>query len=95
MRAEFGSFPAFKAYWTGRLARWKADARSQGVLNPVTVEVADFKSEKSAGQTEIDGEYTARVLVPGSSEPVASYRVSARLVRGADKMWYLESGTLD
>jgi hypothetical protein len=92
---EFGSFDAFKSYWTRRLAGWEAEAKSQGVLNPLTVEVADFKSEKSAGQTEIDGEYTARVLVPGRTEPVASYRVSGRLVRGEDKMWYLESGTLD
>ncbi|HEY2159319.1 MAG TPA: hypothetical protein VGH33_27075, partial [Isosphaeraceae bacterium] len=91
----FGSFPAFKAYWTRRLAEWKAEAKSQGVLNPITVEVADFKSEKSAGQTEIDGEFSARVMLPGQAEPVASYRVSARFVRGADKMWYLEKGTLD
>jgi hypothetical protein len=92
---SFGSFPEFQAYWKARLAAWKAESKSQGVLNPLTVEVTDFKSEKSAGQTEIDGEYTARVMLPGQAEPVASYRVSARLVRGADKMWYLESGTLD
>jgi hypothetical protein len=92
---EFGSFDAFKSYWIRRLAEWKAEAKSQGALNPITVEIADFKSEKSAGQTEIDGEYTARVVLPGQAEPVASYRVSARLVRGADKMWYLEKGTLD
>jgi hypothetical protein len=91
----FGSFLAFKAYWTRRLAQWKAEAKSQGVLNPLVVEVADFKSERSAGQTEIDGDYTARVMAPGRSEPVASYRVSLRLVRGEDKMWYLERGTLD
>ncbi len=93
--SAFGSFDAFKAYWTRRLAEWKAEARSQGVLNPLVVEVADFKSEKSAGQTEIDADYTARVLAPGRPEPVANYRVSLRLVRGSDRMWYLEKGTLD
>ncbi len=92
---SFGSFPAFQAYWKARLAAWKAESRSQGVLNPLTVEVADFKSDKSAGQTEIEADYTARVMQPGQAEPVASYRVSSRMVRGADKMWYLESGTLD
>jgi hypothetical protein len=91
---EFGSFDAFKSYWTRRLAEWKAESKSQGVLNPLTVEIADFKAEKSAGQTELDGEYTAQVVAPGRSEPVASYRASSRFVRGADKMWYLESGTL-
>ncbi len=92
---EFGSYPAFKAYWTRRLAEWKAGAQSSGPLNPITVEVADFKSEKSAGQTEIDADYTAQVLSPGRPEPVANYRVSLRLVRGSDRMWYLEKGTLD
>jgi len=91
----YRSFPEFKAYWKARLATWKAEARAQGVLNPLTVEVADFKSEKSAGQTEIDAEYTAHVVAPGRPEPVATYRVSLRLVRGDDKMWYLEKGTLD
>lgn len=93
--SAFGSFPEFQAYWKARLATWKAEAKSQGVLNPLTVEVADFKSEKSAGQTEIDAEYSARVVDPGRPEPVASYRVSLRLVRGEDRMWYLEKGTLD
>jgi hypothetical protein len=92
---EFSDFATFRSYWTSQLARWKAEARSQALLNPLTVEVADFKSDKSAGQTEIDGEYSVRVLVPGRVEPVASYRVSGRFVWGADKMWYLETGTLD
>jgi hypothetical protein len=92
---EFGSFAAFSSYWKRRLAEWKAESKPQGVLNPLEVEVVDFKSEKSAGQTEIDGEFSARVMLPGQAEPVASYRVSARFVRGADKMWYLEKGTLD
>ena len=91
----FGTYPAFHAYWKARLATWKAEARAQGVLNPLAVEVADFKSEKSAGQTEIDADYTAHVVAPGRSEPVTTYRVSLRLVRGEDKMWYLEKGTLD
>jgi hypothetical protein len=92
---SFDSFPAFQGYWKAKLAQWKADARSQGVLNPLTVEVSGFKSEKSAGQTEIDGEYTASVMDPGRTEPVATYHVKARFVRGDDRMWYLESGTLD
>ena len=92
---SFGSFGEFQGYWKAKLAQWKAEARSQGVLNPLTVEVSSFKSEKSAGQTEIDGEYTASVMDPGRREPVATYHVKARFVRGDDRMWYLESGTLD
>ena len=91
----FRSYPEFKAYWMARLATWKSESRAQGMLNPLAVEVTDCKSEKSAGQTEIDADYTARVVAPGRPEPVATYRVSLRLVRGEDKMWYLEKGTLD
>ena len=91
----YRSFPEFKAYWKGRLARWKAE-KGGGWLNPIEVEVVDFKSGVSAGQTEVEASYTAKVVggdAPGRPT-IAVYPVSLRLVRGPDKMWYLDDGAL-
>jgi hypothetical protein len=94
---SYQSFDEFKGYWKSRLAAWRVAAGGSSFLNPFDVVVADFKSEKSAGQTEVEAEYTATVVLHSSADrrPIASYGVSLRLVRGADKMWYLDAGTLD
>jgi hypothetical protein len=92
----FSTFDEFKSYWKTRLMAWRLKARNTSSLNPFDVEVAEFKSDKSAGQTEVEAEYTARVVLHGKpDQPVTTYRVALRLVRGEDKMWYLESGSLD
>jgi hypothetical protein len=93
---NFSTFDEFKSYWKTRLMAWKLKARNTSSLNPFDVEVSEFKSDKSAGQTEVEAEYTARVVLHDKpDQPVATYRIALRLVRGEDKMWYLESGTLD
>jgi hypothetical protein len=92
---SFGSFSEFDAYWKRRIAAWKSDANTSAPLNPFDIELVDFKSDKSAGQTEVDASYTARVIMRGqTSEAVATYSISLSLVRGSDKMWYLNSGVL-
>jgi len=92
----FRTYPEFRAYWRETFAGWKKSAGASGPLNPFDVTVDDFKSGKSAGEVEIEATYTARVIRRGQpgGPPVATHRVSLRLVRGPDKMWYLEKGTL-
>ncbi len=93
---SFRTFDEFKAYWQGRLSAWKTESGGGGWLNPIEVEVVDFKSDKSAGQTEVEASYAARVVrVDKPGRPtIAVHPVSLRLVRGPDKMWYLDDGTL-
>ena len=92
---SYRSFGEFHAYWKGKVAAWKSESGAAGPLNPFEIEVVDFKSDKSAGLNELEAAYTARVRRRGVSDsPVATYNLSVRLVRGSDKMWYLDSGTL-
>jgi hypothetical protein len=90
----FGSFEGFKAYWRERLHQLRAG--HAGSFTPLVFEVADFKADKSAGKDEIDTEFTLRVSVRGQRQagPVHRFPMRIALVRGPDKMWYLENGTV-
>jgi hypothetical protein len=91
---EFASFDGFKGYWDRRLAELRGERTSR--FTPLKFQVDDFKSEKSAGKTEIDVEYVVKVYVRGRQRegPVETVPVSTTLVKGPDRMWYLNRGTL-
>ena len=67
-----------------------------GSLTPLVFEVADFKADKSAGKVRIDAEFTLKIWVRGQRKAGAIHAIPMRiaLVRGPDRMWYLEDGTL-
>ena len=67
-----------------------------GSLTPLVFEVVDFKADKSAGKVRIDAEYTLKVWVRGQRKAGAIHVIpmAIALVRGPDRMWYLEDGTL-
>jgi hypothetical protein len=92
--SAFGSFDGFKGYWKKQLANLRGS--QAGPMTPLVFEVADFKSEKSAGKTRIDATYTLNIFVRGrrSTGPIHTLPVATALVRGPDNMWYLESGAL-
>jgi hypothetical protein len=91
---SYGSFEGFKAYWTERLGVLKRGYA--GKWTPLVFEVVNFKADKSAGQTQIDAEFTLKISVRGkrSTGPIHMLPMRIALVRGSDKMWYLENGTL-
>ncbi len=91
---EFGSFGAFRAYWQRRMAQLKSNAGK--AVGTLAFEVADFKAEKSAGKTFVDGKYTVVVRAGGdaSGPPLETIRVDSSFAKGPDNMWYLNSGTL-
>jgi hypothetical protein len=91
---SFGSFEGFRGYWKERLAELKR-GKSSG-FTPLKFKVDGFHAEKSAGKSEIDARYTVKVFVRGkiADGPVASVDVETTLVKGPDKMWYLDRGTL-
>jgi len=90
----FGSFEGFKAYWKDRLGRMREG--HAGSMTPLVFDVADFKAEKSAGMVRINADFTVKVSVRGRRQagPIDTFPMRIALVRGPDKMWYLEDGTL-
>jgi hypothetical protein len=90
----YGSYEGFKTYWKDRLGRLKKGRA--GSFTPLVFEVEDFKADKSAGKVRIDAEFNLKVSVRGQRQagPIHVIPIRMALVRGPDKMWYLESGTL-
>ncbi len=90
----FGSFEGFQGYWRERLDRLRAGRI--GKYTPFKFQVVSFKAGKSAGQTSIDARYVIEVSVRGRQNegPIATFPIESSLVRGPDKMWYLNSGIL-
>jgi hypothetical protein len=90
----YGSFEGFKGYWKEKLTTLRAG--HAGSFTPLVFEVVDFKADKSAGKIKIDSEFVLKVYVRGKRQegPVHSIPMRIGLVRGPDKMWYLENGTL-
>jgi hypothetical protein len=90
----FASFEGFRSYWKARLAQLR-QGRASG-WTPLKFQVEDFKAEKSAGKTDIEATYTVKVSVRGrvAEGPVETVRVRTTLVKGPDRMWYLDRGTL-
>ncbi len=92
---DYKDFVEFNAYWKNRVNTWKSEVKNGGMLNPFDIELVDFKAEKSAGQTEIEAKYSARVIErDGSHKVVLTYGGTIRAVRGEDKMWYLDGEPL-
>ncbi|MGC8643486.1 MAG: hypothetical protein ACP5XB_26820 [Isosphaeraceae bacterium] len=93
--AYFASYEGFKTYWKNRLDQLREG--HAGPFAPLVFQVEDFRGEKSAGQSEIQGEFRLRVFVRGrrGAGPILNTRLERDFVRGPDKMWYLEDGTLE
>jgi hypothetical protein len=90
----FGSYEGYKAYWKDRLTNLRAG--HAGAMTPLVFEVADFKADKSSGMVKIDAEFTLKIWVRGQRKNgvIHAIPIKIALVRGPDKMWYLENGTL-
>ena len=91
---HFSNYPEFKKYWVERLAHFRTGRT--GRFSPLKFEVSDFKSDKSQGKSSVDAKYTLNVTIRGrqGEGPLASYRMETSLVKGQDRMWYLDKGYL-
>jgi hypothetical protein len=90
----YASFEGFKSYWADRLRQLRGT--HAGPMTPLVFEVVDYRGDKSAGRSRIDAQFTVKVSVRGHRQagPIGSFPMQIALVRGPDKMWYLENGTL-
>lgn len=92
--SSYGSFEGFKNYWNETLRTMKGS--QAGTFTPLVFEVENYRADKSAGKSQVDVKFTLKVSIRGQRQagPIASIPGQMSLVRGPDKMWYLESGTL-
>jgi hypothetical protein len=92
--AHYGSLEGFKAYWAGQLRELKSGRAP--AMTPLVFEIADYRGEKSAGQARIVAQFSLKISVRGQRQagPIVTIPAEISLVRGPDKMWYLENGTL-
>ncbi len=90
----FRDFDHFRAAWRGRIESWKRDRA--GRFTPLRFEVGDFRADKSTGKSTTTASYSVRIFVRGEddSRPLAAYNVSHGLIKGSDRMWYLNRGSL-
>ena len=94
-QGEFGSLDGLREYWAAKLAGWKSKAGKGGLGNPIRLGVETFKSDgKSAGLSRTDGDWSVVVTVGDGGAKVDSGHGNVGLVRGPDRMWYLDSGKL-
>ncbi len=91
---HFRTFDQFRSHWRGRIESWKQGRA--GKYKPLHFEVVDFRAEKATGGTTTSVTYTVHIHVRGEddSPPLASYKMAHGLVKGDDRMWYLNRGTL-
>ncbi len=91
---SFGSYEGFRSYWQGRLAALKSGRASS--FTPLKFQVTDFRSEKSAGRTDIEATFAISIFVRGHSQegPIEQFQIKTTLAKGPDRMWYLDRGTL-
>lgn len=92
---EYQSFSEFRKYWKEVESRIRE--RSQGSkFTPLSFRVEAFKADKSAGRDDVEASLTIEVYLRGQTdgEPLHSVRLKSSLVRGPDRMWYLDDGRL-
>ena len=90
---EFDSFATFRTYWKHRLAKLRG-ATVKG-FTPLVFDVREFQSDKSAGQTEVEADFVVQVRPRGEDATLLQEaRVKTTFVKGPDRMWYLNIGTL-
>lgn len=91
--ARFSTLEGFRAYWIETIAALAGP--SAGKLNPLTFSIAEFQSERSSGLTEVDVKFTLNVFRRNQpNQPLATFPMTMGLVKGPDRMWYLNRGTI-
>jgi hypothetical protein len=93
---KFRSFEDFRDYWKARMERWRKDG-GVGKYTPLKLEVDGFRADKSTGKETSRADYTVHVSIRDRDDvgPIESFRMAHGLVKGPDRMWYLNRGVVD
>ena len=93
---EFSTFEGFRDHWKARVERWRRDGGG-GKYAPLKFEVEAFRADKSTGKETSRADYTVNVRLRDREDvgPIESFKMAHGLVKGPDRMWYLNRGVLD
>jgi hypothetical protein len=93
---KFASYEDFRDHWKSRIGRWRREA-GVGQYTPLKFEVDAFRADKSTGKETSRADYTVVVSIRDREDvgPIESIRMVHGLVRGPDRMWYLNRGVLE
>ncbi|ADV61689.1 hypothetical protein Isop_1101 [Isosphaera pallida ATCC 43644] len=91
---SFNDFTSFKTYWNQTLARLEGRRNQPKFLNPLRFEVRKFKSDHSKTRDECQATFEIHVSHARTGKHLAVCPGRMGLVRGPDRMWYLDRGTL-
>jgi hypothetical protein len=93
---RFTSFEPFRDYWKGRIEGWK-QSKGANKFVPLKFEVENFRVDKSTGKETSKASYSVVIYLRDreAEGPIETFRVSHGLVKGADRMWYMNQGVLD
>lgn len=91
----FPGFQDFRDHWKRRVEGWRGGRG--GRFAPLAFAVEDFTADKSTGKSTSRAEYTVHVSLrdgDAAGTPIESFRMAHGLVKGPDRMWYLNRGKL-
>ncbi len=93
---RFSTFEDFRDHWKGQIEAWR-EAAGVGKYTPLKFEVEAFRADKSTGKSTSRADYTVLVSVRDreTGGPIESIRMAHGLVKGPDRMWYLNRGRLE
>jgi hypothetical protein len=93
---RFSSFEDFRDHWKGRIEAWR-EAAGAGKYAPLMFDVEGFQADKSTGKATSRADYTVLISVRDQEPagPIESVRMTHGLIKGPDRMWYLNRGRLD
>ncbi len=92
---HFSDFASFQTYWKDRITRLRA-GRLDGRI-PLVLKVRDYTSKRSDDKEQAEAQFTLVVSGRGwdkGAEPLAVIPMTLHLVRGPDRSFYLEDGTV-
>src|SRR5262249_25433442 len=97
--AYYSTYVGFRLYW-GRMRR---HLRRRGHVadwfQPLIFRIEGFQADRSTGKNAIKAKFSLSVFhseddAEERENPIATYRLEMGLVKGRDRMWYLDKGTI-
>jgi hypothetical protein len=92
--AHYSTYMGFRIYWV-RMRHYLRRGRGAW-FQPLIFKVEGFQAEKSTGKNAIKARFSLNIFRRDDDEedPIATYRMEMGLVKGRDRMWYLDKGTI-
>jgi hypothetical protein len=93
--SRLSTFDAFRDHWKQQIDRWK-QVKGVSKFTPLKFQIEGFRADKSTGKETSKADYSVIIYVRDreAEGPIDTFRMVHGLVKGPDKMWYMNRGTL-